>query len=361
MIEVMLSDVHILPAERYAGIYMIENISNGKKYIGQSVNIFKRLKEHYNLAFADDKKRCNTYLYRDIRKLGPDQFVCKIIETFDNKDDIKLSKKMCKAEVKYIKLYGTYANDEKNNGYNLTIDGKTRKHLFSVKQKKILMNEHESGKTIYQLSKELNISEPIISNAINSIRTSDKNKRIEARDKIIQKKYARGMSIKDIEKEMGYSHSVVQKSLARTNTRLRNNKRAANTYQYKKIVDSLLRKIEEDYINGYSLRQLASKYKISRNIISLNLKELGYSITNKGNRTLKRAVLEIDIVTGETIAEYESLSQACESKELKSSSSISDVASKKYDRNKTAAGSKWEYVDLENPYIFSNYSQIITK
>lgn len=360
MNEIKLSDVRTLSAKGPAGIYVIENILNGKRYIGQSVNINKRLKEHLYLALKNDRCRCNFYLYKDIRKTGADNFLCRIVKTFDTKNDEKLSKELEKAEIDYINKYKTYVKDNPKTGYNLTIDGKTRKYLFSNAQKKLMRIDNDNGKTIYKISKELNISEPIISNAINSTRTSNKNKKIKARDKEIQKKYMSGLSIKEIEKETGYSHGIVQKSLVRTNTRPRK-KRAANTHQYKKIVESSLRKIEEDYINDYSLRQLATKYKISRNTISLNLKELGYSITNKGNKMSKRAVLEIDVVTGETIAEYESLAQACKSKKLKSTSSVSDVASKKYDRNKTAAGSKWEYVDSENPYIFSNYSQIILK
>lgn len=309
----------------------------------------------------NDRCRCNFYLYKDIRKTGADNFLCRIVKAFDTQNDEKLSKELEKAEIDYIKKFKTYAKDNPKTGYNLTIDGKTRKYLFSNAQKKLMRIDNDNGKTIYKISKELNISESIISSAINSTRTSNKNKKIKARDKEIQKKYMSGLSIKEIEKETGYSHGVVQKSLIRSNTHLRKNNRAASTHECKKINYQLLKKIENDYLNGLSLRDIAKKYRIRRETISENLKSLGYSIKKTGNTKNKRAVLEIDVLSGETVAEYESISQACKSKKLKSTSSISDVASKKYDRNKTAAESKWEYVDADEPYVFSNYSRIILK
>lgn len=338
---------------------MIKNTINGKTYVGQSVDINKRLKEHLHAAFANDEKRYNKYLYRDIRKQGPENFVCSIIEMFNINDDNKLSKVLNNAEAKYIIKYKTYVKDNPKTGYNLTLDGCTRKYMFTSKQKKLLFTENKNGKTIYEISKELNISEPTISKAIDSIRKVPKSKKNEFRDKDIQKRYLDGMSINDIQKMTGYSHSVVQKALKRTCTASRKTK-SEKEYKCKKIGKNLLLQIEKDFRDGCSLRGLAKKYKISRNTISINLKELGYTIINTGNKSSKRAILEINSKTNEVISEYDSIVNACKAKGLKSTSSIVDVASKKYDRNKTAAGSKWIYVNTEKPYVFSNCYQANT-
>lgn len=57
------------------GIYKITNTVNNKKYIGQSVNIMDRWREH--------RKRANNgtaYLYQAMRKYDISNFVFEILE-----------------------------------------------------------------------------------------------------------------------------------------------------------------------------------------------------------------------------------------------------------------------------------------
>lgn len=57
------------------GIYQITNTTNNKKYIGQSVNITDRWREH--------RKRANystEYLYQAMRKYGISNFVFEVLE-----------------------------------------------------------------------------------------------------------------------------------------------------------------------------------------------------------------------------------------------------------------------------------------
>lgn len=88
------------------GIYKIVNKVNGKMYIGQSVNIAERWKNH-----KIDAKSKDFPLYRAIRKYGLDNFLFEVIEQcrIEELDD---------KEIYWIKFYNTY-----DNGYNCTIGG----------------------------------------------------------------------------------------------------------------------------------------------------------------------------------------------------------------------------------------------
>lgn len=94
--------------EKICGIYCIENIINGKKYIGQSINIFSRWKQHINKA----KSGTNTALYNAIRKYGKDNFKFYILKKY-NKNELS------DLEIMYIKKYNTKAP----RGYNMTDGG----------------------------------------------------------------------------------------------------------------------------------------------------------------------------------------------------------------------------------------------
>lgn len=62
------------------GIYKITNLTNNKVYIGQSINILKRFRDHKQIAF-DKRSHCYDYpLYRAIRKYGIENFKFEIIE-----------------------------------------------------------------------------------------------------------------------------------------------------------------------------------------------------------------------------------------------------------------------------------------
>jgi len=60
------------------GIYAIENISNGKQYIGQAVNIKRRITKHF-CELRAGRHHCG-YLQRSFIKHGEQSFTYKIIE-----------------------------------------------------------------------------------------------------------------------------------------------------------------------------------------------------------------------------------------------------------------------------------------
>ena len=68
------------------GIYKIENLVNGKKYIGQSKNIECRWRREKNDAFNEHSSSYNYPLSRAFRKYGVENFSFEVIEECDVKN-----------------------------------------------------------------------------------------------------------------------------------------------------------------------------------------------------------------------------------------------------------------------------------
>ena len=95
--------------EKVCGIYCIENLVNGKKYIGQSKNIYHRW--DYHKSNLNNNRHYNGYLQKSWNKYGADNFKFYILEKCTLKE---LNKK----EKSWISYYNT-----KEAGYNLTYGG----------------------------------------------------------------------------------------------------------------------------------------------------------------------------------------------------------------------------------------------
>ena len=93
------------------GIYCITNNINGKQYVGQSVDIEKRMSDHIH---ADS----NSKIHQAIVKYG--------VQNFRFEPLIRCSpEELDEQEVKFIRLLGTY-----ENGYNQTRGGQS--HVFNI-------------------------------------------------------------------------------------------------------------------------------------------------------------------------------------------------------------------------------------
>jgi len=102
---------------RICGIYKITNTTNDKCYIGQSVNILKRYKQHFRNARAGSKK-CAKF-YDSLRKYGEANFEVDIL-CVCRREDLDTHERMA------IKAYNSIAS-----GYNLT-DGGNKDTTVSV-------------------------------------------------------------------------------------------------------------------------------------------------------------------------------------------------------------------------------------
>lgn len=135
------------------GIYKIENLINGKIYIGQSVCIEKRWQFHKREGRNLPKGEKSAPIHKAIHKYGIENFKFSIVEECDKSllDD---------RECYWIRTYDCY-----NNGYNATIGGnQNRDHLnkkvYYYDASGVLLGSFDS---ISLASQKLNIPQPTIS------------------------------------------------------------------------------------------------------------------------------------------------------------------------------------------------------
>ena len=98
------------------GIYKFENLINGHKYIGQSVDIERRYKDHIMRATNNfpSNSEYNSILHQAIRKYGIENFSFNIIEEC-NKSELNEKEKY------WIAYYNSY-----KEGYNETTGGEAQ-------------------------------------------------------------------------------------------------------------------------------------------------------------------------------------------------------------------------------------------
>lgn len=98
--------------KKICGIYVIENLIDGRKYIGQSKCVAQRLKTHRNQLAKGTHK--NLALQESWNEVGEENFDFRLLEECELDELNEL-------ERHYIKKYGTNNSDK---GFNITPGGK---------------------------------------------------------------------------------------------------------------------------------------------------------------------------------------------------------------------------------------------
>lgn len=141
------------------GIYKIENIKNGKIYIGSSIDIESRKYKHFWML--DKSLHYNQHLQKSYNKHGKSAFKFSIIEEclFDD---------LINKENHYITLY---SSNKQNNGYNLATVNEFRRNNFNgeVKKKLSQYNLTKNGNfVIFSLTSVKTEEELIFDNLIDA-------------------------------------------------------------------------------------------------------------------------------------------------------------------------------------------------
>lgn len=84
MTPIPISDFASLPTGQ--GVYLINCIANGKFYVGSSINVRNRLKQHY--AGVTQGKAVNRHLQHAWDKYGAEAFFVEILESVENRTNL---------------------------------------------------------------------------------------------------------------------------------------------------------------------------------------------------------------------------------------------------------------------------------
>lgn len=128
--------------EKIIGIYIIKNLKNGKVYVGQSRDIYRRWKEHKNEL--NKNKHCNVKLQNAWNKYGSDAFSF-IIQLECGVDDLNNNEKI------FVKKYDSY-----KNGYNMTHGGEESPAILKEVREKISNTKNSYSKEkMKEISKKM--------------------------------------------------------------------------------------------------------------------------------------------------------------------------------------------------------------
>lgn len=128
------------------GIYKIENIKNGKIYIGQTKQPFKK-RYWIHCWKLKHGTHDNLHLQSSYNEYGDGSFSFSIVRQCEDGDDLD------KLEMQYIRYYNSY-----NQGYNLTIGGDGKRGCPMSEHAKKIVGEknrvHMTGRHLPESTKE---------------------------------------------------------------------------------------------------------------------------------------------------------------------------------------------------------------
>lgn len=235
------------------GIYKITNTITGKIYIGSSINVEYRIKQHFKCLRGNYHR--NNHLQFSFNKYGENAFIWEVVCQC-NKDYL------LENETNYILKYKAF---DRNVGYNILINAEHSrlgvKHSQETKNK---ISEKQKGK---KLTKEH--SDKIVKNLINGSSFSDELKKrfSEERTKFnkkgvenLIKLYNNGFNQKQISEITNSSKTLINRIF----------KKLINEGLVKKgilkIEDNIIQDLKSGLINQTNI---AKKYNISKSSVTL--------------------------------------------------------------------------------------------
>lgn len=244
-----------------SGIYYFKNLLNGKYYIGQAINIRKRLIHHLgNLSH----NRYDAPLYKALQKYGIENFEFGILQRIEE-EELFLKDILDFWEKYYITLYNSYGS----TGYNQTKGGdagvlglkmtESQRQHISLNSKK-QANDGRNKIFCYDTEKKITIQCPslvTLSTYLNiPLNTSS------IRNLLVAKRYI----------------------LARTISTLQDKIAKYNSSELKVFNRKISEEAIQDIIKGMSQKEWVQKYNMCKASYSQYKREL----VNEGKMTFKR-------------------------------------------------------------------------
>lgn len=324
------------------GIYKITNKINGRCYIGQSINIKQRWKDHRKDAFWKNDHNYNYPLYKAIRKYGIENFSFEVLEECSQE-------LLNEREIYYIQKYNSL-----HKGYNQNEGGNHSHHPIKLNEHivaQIIMALKTSTKSNTELAKEFQVSEGMI-RAINlgsnwhqpnetyplriprnsqpKQQSTKKTKEIKRenhsnrqnRNRVIPDAFKRNQQRKVIRPlPLELSHNIICLGFVKTG-------------QLYGVTDNAIKKWCKSYGLPYKKAEIVDWY-------TRNVKTLDEETLQKATYNIKKAVQQIDRTTGQVIAEFSSIGEACSTLGGKSANNIARVCQ---GNGQSAYGYSWRYI-----------------
>lgn len=140
-------------------IYVYTNKINNHKYVGQTNNLQRRIREHRSCAFNKNSSSYNDLIHQKMREYGEDNFEIEVLEQIYS-DDIDLVNQQ---ERYWIKKLNSFRGN--GQGYNSDLGG-SRKYYSSVispEDLKQIKQDISEGVNYYELEQKYNVSASFIS------------------------------------------------------------------------------------------------------------------------------------------------------------------------------------------------------
>lgn len=335
------------------GIYKITNTVNGKCYIGQSINIKQRWKNHKKDAFWEAGPEYEYPLYRAMRKYGFDKFTFEVLETC--KQD-ELNQK----EIEYISMYNSWGD----GGYNQCEGGSSQIHNQKLSQDDvdaIILRLKTSFDTLQSIASDFNVGLTTMHNINVGEAYRQENENYPIRQKLsqirpsaIERKCPKCPDCGAPVHRLGNRCRNCANELIAKQSK-RNNISLSPLEFAKKILDNGFESVGREYqVSGKTIASWCTQFNIPHKkaaLLDWYNKQMGIipppPKIKRSERDRIRPVKQIDIITGQTINTFSNQKEALESlnKFNSKSNHIGQVC--KGERN-SAYGYFWQYADTQN-------------
>lgn len=280
-----------------SGIYIINNKINNKVYIGQSVNMDKRIKKHFNSL--ENGTHYNEHLQNAFNKYGRDNFLVDVLEECSIEE-------LNEREKYYIQLYDSASREKGYNiefgGNNSAVSDETKEKLMIQKSSRNIEDVISIKRELYEgtprkiISQKYNISKgnldaiaqlnnyKLIAKELNEGILHKKSKYNQKRNDVILKMLKQGLSNKQVADRLQVSVSIVEKVKYKyPDLRLKSkNERIDNYNKVQQLKEQGYRPCEIVKILGISSSVVYRYYKEEVNPNKdLSYKKVDSDITNK--------------------------------------------------------------------------------
>ena len=152
-------------------IYCYTNKINNHKYVGQTNNFQRRIREHRSCSFNPKASSYNDLIHKKIREYGEENFEITLIETLYTEDIEEVNKR----ERYWIQEKNSYCGN--GLGYNMDLGGGRRAYssILSQEELKEIKEKIKKGIPYYDIECEYNISASFVSSINQGVYFKDDN------------------------------------------------------------------------------------------------------------------------------------------------------------------------------------------